>query len=168
MGVGLFLFRTLTLKRERSALNLLMTRLSRQKRAITRRVGDLTRDFSAQRKALTLEFQHAQQGFQLSNTAQAGLDGSSGMSGYNCQFGSVTGWNNNPNYQKLYSDYQIALQNLENEREIEEKNLKEEEDDIQEQIDIAKAEMEQIQAELKQVEEQIAQAAKDGAPKYMA
>lgn len=167
MGTGLFLFRTLTLKREKSDLNLLMARLGRQKRTITRQTGALAREFNQRRSIFTQQYQHALQAMQASNTTNGVIENASNTSGYNCFTG---GANNNMfmEQQMLYQQYQQALQQLEMEQQQEEERIKEEEADIEEQIQIAKTEMDQIDAELKEAEKAAEQSAKDSAPKYVA
>ena len=167
MGTGLFLFRTLTLKREKSDLNLLMARLGRQKRNITRQTGALARDFNQRRSIFTQQYQHALQAMKSSNTTNEVIENTSNTSGSNC----FTGGSNNNMFmeqQILYQQYQQALQQLEMEQQQEEERIKEEEANIEEQIQIAKTEMDQIDAELKEAEKAAEQSAKDSAPKYVA
>ncbi len=167
MGTGLFLFRTLTLKREKSDLNLLMARLGRQKRAKTREVGALARDFNQKRSIFSQQYQHELQAMKASNTTNDVNNNTSGSSGFNC---FTNGANNNMfmDQQVLYQQYQQALQALEAQQQEEERRIKEEEADIEEQIQIAKTEMDQIDAELKEAEKAAEQSAKDSAPKYVA
>ena len=165
MGVGLFLFRTLTLKREKSDLNLLMARLSRQKRVITRQSGDLARAISQERRNITQKYQHDVSAWKSSNTSQNTLEGGGTPGNYDCFLGTNGSiLNNNP----YYLNYQTALENLELKQQEEEARIKEEEADIEEQLALAKTELEQIDAELKEAEKAASEAAKDSAPKYVA
>ena len=166
MGTGMFLFRTLTLKREKSDLNLLMARLGRQKRAYSREASIFARQSNQQRTALSQWYNMNLQALRDSNTQQAGLDGSS-----NTSFGGLTcGLNANQSaqMQALTADYQAKLQQIEAEQQLKEQEIKDKEADLEEEMALVKTEMEQIDAELKEVEKACSESIKDSAPKYVA
>lgn len=166
MGTGMFLFRTLTLKREKSDLNLLMARLGRQKRAYSREASVFARQFNQARNAETQRYNFQLQSMRDSNTQQAGIDNSS-----NTSFGGLTcGLNaeQSAQMQMLTAQYQAALRQIEEDQKIKEQEIKDKEADLEEEMALVKTEMEQIDAELKEVEKACSESIKDSAPKYVA
>ena len=159
MGVGLFLFRTLTLQSEKSSLNLRLASLSRQKRQMSREIGIFSRQFNQTRNALTKEFQDAQKAARDANADQSTLTGASSSS-LNCLEQQA--------FQQLYTNYQLQVQQLEMQQEEKEREIKEKEEDIEAEMKEVQTQLEQIDAELKEAEKAASQAAKDGAPKYVA
>ncbi len=164
MGVALFMFKSLTLMREKSSLNLRLMSLSRQKMALTRKSSIFAREFNDKRKWARQAYQAGLDAAQQSTDTQAAIDGSTNsyVNGLNCLN------TNNGNRQQLQLDYQAAIDDIEAEQKAMEEEIAAEQLEIDEEQKLVQNQLEMISEELKSTEDAMKQAAKDGAPKYVA
>lgn len=160
MGVAVFLFRTLMLQREKSSLNLRLSDITRKKLRLNRSASAEARVISGMKKAARQELSMALSAKQSSNTSQAVYDG--GTNNQYC-FGLLS----NSKYQEDLK-YDNTMQEIEMmEKEAEERKA-EEELEIENEQRLVQTQLEMVNNELKSTEQAMEQAAKDGAPKYVA
>ena len=163
MGVALFMFKSLTLMREKSSLNLRLMSLSRQKMALSRKSSIFAREFNDERKLVRQQYEAMRDAGNESNMTQNAIDGSTNSytSGLSCP--------QNSTYLKdAQFQYQAAIDDIEARQKAKEEEIAADQLEIDEEQKLVQNQLEMISEELKSTEDAMKQAAKDGAPKYVA